>query len=610
MIECSGAIPPNPPSNGGNRIDKWRMYLRKTLIILLIALLGISLLGCSPLRFKTKAANVPQVVFSVLSDPKTFNPVLSNESPNIFGLTFDGLTAQNGLTAEIEPALAESWEISEDNLKFVFTLRPDLKWSDGEPLTADDVVFTYNDLYYNEKIPTSVRDTLRIGKNGSLAKVRKIDDRRVEFILPEPFAPFLRTTTQDILPAHILRSRLKENPDGNLEFLSTWSTNTPPEQIIGNGPYKVVSYTTSERLIFERNPYYWRKDAEDNPQPYIEKVIWEIVESQDTSLLKFRSGSLDSLGVSPENFELLKKEEERGKFTIYNGGPAPGTTFIAFNLNKGRNADDQKPVVDPIKSRWFNNLAFRQAIAYGLNRQRMINNTFRGLGEPQTSHLSVQSPYYLPPEAGLKVYDYNPEKAKELLLSAGFQYNQDNQLLDQEGNRVRFTLITNSGNQTREAMGAQIKQDLSKLGITVDFQPISFNALVAKLTDSLDWDCHLIGFTGGIEPNGGATLWTPDGRLHVFNQPRQPGQTPLVGREIAPWEAKLGELYIKGAQELDESKRKAIYAEAQRLVQEYVPVIHLVNPLSLGAVRDRIEGIQYSALGGAFWNIYELKITE
>ncbi len=587
-----------------------RRQLAIALSILLTILLAIGLSGCNPVRFKTDAAKVPQVVFSILSDPKTFNPVLSNESPNIFGLTFEGLTSQNGLTAAIEPGLAESWEISNDKLRFIFTLRQGLKWSDGQPLTADDVVFTYNDLYYNEKIPTSVRDTLRIGESGALAEVRKVDDRRVEFILPEPFAPFLRSTGQDILPAHILRPTLKESSDGNLAFLSTWSTNTPPEEIICNGPYQLASYSTSERLIFQRNPYYWRRDAQSNPQPYIEKVFWEIVESQDTQLLKFRSGSLDSLGVIPDSFALLKKEEKRSNFTIYNGGPAPGTTFIAFNLNKGRNADNQKPVVDSIKSRWFNNLAFRQAVAYGLNRQRMINNTFRGLGEVQTSHISVQSPYYLSPEEGLPVYDYNPEKAKELLLSAGFKYNNNNKLLDQEGNQVRFTLITNSGNKTREAMGAQIKQDLSKLGIIVDFQPISFNALVAKLTDSLDWDCHLIGFTGGVEPNNGASLWNPDGRLHVFNQPRQPGQTPLVDRTIADWEQKLGQLYIQAAQELDEPKRKAIYAETQRLVKEYLPVIHLVNPLSMSAVRDRVQGIQYSALGGAFWNIYELKITE
>ncbi|HIK13365.1 MAG TPA: ABC transporter substrate-binding protein [Oscillatoriaceae cyanobacterium M33_DOE_052] len=593
--------------SNSNRIGK---YWRTGVIIALLFIISIASSGCSPARFKTKAASVPQVVFSSLSDPKTFNPPLSNES-NTFGYTFEGLTSQNGITAEVEPALAESWEISPDKLRFTFTLRPGLKWSDGAPLTADDVAFTYNEIYFNPKIPNSTSDVLRIGPNRALPKVRMLDDRRVEFTLPEPFAPFLRTTGSEILPAHILRESVqKVNSKREPEFLSMWGVDTPLEQLVGNGPYVLANYQTNQRMVFQRNPYYWKQDAQGNPQPYIERVVLQIVEKQDTSLLQFRSGDLDYIGVSPETFELLKREEKRGKFTIYNGGQAMGTTFISFNLNRGRNADKNNPVVDPIKSSWFNNLKFRQAVAYGIDRQTMINNTFRGLGEPQNSHLSVQSPYYLSPEKGLKVYDYNPEKAKQLLLEAGFKYNDKNELLDAQGNLVRFTLNTNAGNQTREAMGAQIKQDLGKIGIKVDFQPIAFNNLVGKLSDSLDWECILIGFTGGVEPNNGANLWAPEGRLHIFNLNRQEGQTALVGREVLDWERKLGDLYVKGAGELDETKRKAIYNETQQLVQEHLPVIHLVNPLSLAAVRDRVKGIQYSALGGAFWNLNELKIEE
>ena len=136
-------------------------------------------------------------------------------------------------------------------------------------------------------------------------------------------------------------------------------------------------------------------------------------------------------------------------------GPATGTSFVFFNLNKGKR--NGKPLVDPIKSKWFNNKEFRQAVAYAIDRQTMINNTFQGLGQTQNSPISVQSPYYLPPEKGLKVYDYNLDKARELLKKAGFKYNSQGQLLDSEGNRVRFTLLTNSGNKIREAMGAQIK---------------------------------------------------------------------------------------------------------------------------------------------------------
>ena len=587
--------------------SSWRRWLSFALVFLI----GFALSSCNPAAFRTDAAPESQLVFSILSDPKTFNPALSEESPNIFSLTLEGLTTQNGITAETEPALAESWQISEDKLRFVFTLREGLKWSDGEPLTADDVVFSYNEVYFNEKIPTSTRDVLRIGDSRALPEVRKISDRQVEFILPEPFAPFLRTTGTPILPAHALRSAARtEDENGELEFLSTWRIDTPPDELVANGPYFLKSYRPNQRLIFKRNPYYWRRDEEGNAQPYINSIVWEIVEKQDTALLQFRSGILDSNGVSPENFSLLKREEKRGDFTIYDGGPATGTTFIAFNLNKGRDPESDKPVVDPIKSRWFNTVKFRQAVAYAIDRQTMIDNTFRGLGEPQNSNISVPSPYYLSPEEGLKTYDYNPEKARELLLEAGFQYNDEEQLLDADGNQVRFTLLTNAGNQVREAMGAQIKQDLSKVGIQVDFQPIAFNALVEKLSNSLDWDCNLIGFTGGVEPNNGFNFWSPEGRLHLFNIQKKGGQTPVAGWEVADWESKISDLYIQGAQELDEQKRKAIYAEAQEIVQEYLPVIHLVNPLSLQAVRNRVKGIQYTALGGAFWNIHELKIEE
>ncbi|MFM9159490.1 MAG: ABC transporter substrate-binding protein, partial [Dolichospermum sp.] len=151
-------------------------------------------------------------------------------------------------------------------------------------------------------------------------------------------------------------------------------------------------------------------------------------------------------------------------------------SFISFNLNKGKR--DGKPLVDPMKSQWFNNVQFRQAVAYAIDRQTMLNNVFRGLGTPQDSPISVQSPYFLPPEKGLKVYKYNPDKAKQLLLKAGFKYNDKNLLIDAQGNEVRFTLLTNSGNKIRESMGSQIKQDLSKIGIQVDFTPLAWNAFI------------------------------------------------------------------------------------------------------------------------------------
>ncbi len=575
-------------------------------VLSLILTISIGISSCQKIISSSSAQTNNQLVSAILSDPKTFNPALSNESPNIFGYVGEGLITEDG-KGQVQPALAESWAISPDSKSITFTLKPNLKWSDGAPLTVDDVAFTFNDVYFNPEIPTDTRDILKIGKERKLPTVKKVADNRIEFTTPEPFAPFLRTLGISILPAHKLRSSITQKDNkGKPLFLSTWGINTKPADLVSNGMFTLDSYTPGERLVFKKNPYYWRKDAQGKQQPYVEKVIWQIVESTDTALVQFRSGGLDSYGVSPDFFSLLKKEEQKGGYKIYNGGPSTGTTFMSFNLNQGER--DGKPLVDPIKSRWFNNVKFRQAIAYSINRQRMINNIYRGLGAPQDSPISVPSPYYLSREQGLPAYDYSPQQAKSLFTEAGFKYNEQNKLIDDRDNPVRFTLLTNSGNKIREALGTQIKQDLALMGIEVDFTPIAFSLLIDRIDNSLQWDGLLIGFTGGAEPNDGANFWSVDGGSHLFNLKPQAGKPPITDRQVADWEKKIDDLYIQAAQELNESKRRELYIETQKITQENLPCIYLVNALSLSAIRNRVKGIDYSPINGPFWNLYELTI--
>ncbi|NES83207.1 MAG: ABC transporter substrate-binding protein [Moorea sp. SIO2B7] len=593
-----------------NIIFPFVKLLHRVLILTLSCLLILT--GCSPSQFKTEAAQESQLVFANPSDPATFNYPLNDSAYSVFGYIYEGLLTQNGLTAELEPALAKSWSISADKRRITFTLREGLKWSDGKPLTADDVIFTYKDIYLNEKIPTGIRDILRIGKTGAFPSVKKIDKLRVEFTVPEPFAPFLRYTGGlSILPKHALQKYVKStDADGNLKFISTWGTDTDPKKIVSNGAYNLESYTPSQRVIFRRNPYYWRKDEQGNNQPYIERIVLQIIESDDNQLIRFRSGEMDSLNVKAEAFPLLKREEKRGKYTIYNGGPASGSRFVGFNLNKARN-DKGKPFVDPIKSRWFNNLAFRQAVAYAIDREMMKNNIYRGLGAVQHSPLGVQSPYYLSPEAGLKVYEYNPQKAKKMLLNAGFKYNYEQELLDEEGNRVQFTLLVKSEEKSRVDAAIQIQQNLNKIGIKADLQVISFNTVIQKLS-SRDWECYVGGFGGGsgVEPHGSFNIWYSQGSLHQFNQGQQAGEPSIKGWEVSDWEKEIDSLFQAGVQELDDSKRKEIYGRFQKIVAEQVPFLYLVNSLSLEAVRDRVQNIKFSSLGGAFWNLYELEVTQ
>ncbi|MGI0494909.1 ABC transporter substrate-binding protein [Alkalinema pantanalense CENA528] len=572
--------------------------------------LSLQLAACSPANFKSQAARVPELIISQTSNPKTFNYALSNESPNVFGYLYEGLINENTLTGELEPIQAESWEVSPDKKRVIVTLRPDLKWSDGQPLTADDVVFSFRDVYFNPDIPTDIQDVLKIGKDRKLPTIRKIDDRRVEFTTPEPFAPFLRQLGLAILPKHVLEATVREKVDGKPKFLSTWTTETDPKQIVCNGMYVLDSYTPNQRVIFKRNPNYWRKDQKNQQQPYIERIVWKSVENQNTELQQFRSGGPDLVEpIRPEDFALLKQEEKRGKFTLYMGGPRQIFTFVAFNLNQGKR--NGKPLVDPVKSKWFNNVKFRQAVAYALDLDRMNTNLFRGLGSRVHSSIVQQSPFYLPPEKGLKTYNYNPERARQILQSAGFKYTSDNKLVDADGNPVKFTITTNASNVLRVQMISQIKQDLAQIGMEVALSAIDFNVLSDKVDNSMDWDAVLMAYGGGgLDPHGGSNMWLTDGRSHLFNQKPGPSAPPVEGRVVSDWEKEIEQLYIKGAQELDETKRKQIYNQFQQIAQEQVPFIYLVNARIMAAVRDRIKGVRYPEGGEALWNLHELKVED
>ncbi|NDJ23259.1 ABC transporter substrate-binding protein [Nostoc sp. B(2019)] len=568
-------------------------------------ILAFVLVSCVQTNLLYKAVAGSQIIVSSSIEPNTFNPQLMEQGVGILTLLYEGLIRENG-RGKIEPALARSWEISEDQKQIIFTLRKGLKWSDGEALTADDVVFTYKDIYTNPAIPSYAKDFLQIGKTRSFPTVKKLDTWRVEFTLPEPFAPFIRTTKLEILPAHILRSSITtKDSAGRPLFLSIWGTDTPPNQIVSNGAYKLESYVPGERITFRKNPYYWRQDAQSHTQPYIDRIVQSTVSNNDTALIQFRSGSLDFIDVNPNYFSLLKREEKQGEFTIYNGGSQTGTTAMMFNLNTGRR--NGQPLIDPIKSRWFNTVAFRQAVAHSINRPRMLTNLFGGVGALQNSPLAVQSPYYLSQEAGLPVYDHNTQKAKALLVKAGFRYNNQGQLFDINGNRVRFTLTANVGNKVLQNMAPLIQDDLSQIGIQVDLNLIAVGLVVDKLTNRLDWDCQILdGFPMTIEPNEAVNIWSTVGNWHFFNRQPQAGQKPITGQQISDWEQKIANLYIQGAA-ANEPQRQQIYAETQQLSQEYLPFIYLVNSLSMVSVRNRIQGVKHSALQGTFWNVYELK---
>ncbi|MDE2232148.1 MAG: ABC transporter substrate-binding protein [Candidatus Omnitrophica bacterium] len=527
------------------------------------------------------------LVLAASSDPKTFNEIVSTDanSAAMTSLIFEGLTTADPYTLKVVPQLARSWTISPDGLTWTFHLRKDVRWSDGVPFSADDVVFTFNDLIYNPGIPSSSKDVLTI--DGKPIKVEKTGPYTVRFILPVKFAPFLRSLSQPIMPRHCLWQAVKQK-----KFSFTWGIDTPPRLIVGTGPFCLSEYRPGERLVFTRNPYYWKRSPQGDRLPYLDKIIYVIIPDPQAQLLKFIDGELDAIAVSGEDYPLLEPMEKGKNFHIYDAGPTYDSNFVVFNQNRGINPDTHRPFVDPVKLSWFTNLSFRRAVAHAIDKKRIIQIINNGFGYPQNSPMSPSSGFFYDPD--VKTYDYNLKEARRILENAGFRYiDHGRTLVDSKGHVVEFNFDTaTTGANGRQQMAAIIRSDLERLGMKVNLVPVEFNTLVNKLMDSFDWDMVMIGLTGGVEPHFGQNVWYSSGGLHLWD--------PHEAKPATPWEKRIDEIFDQGAQELNENKRKVLYDEWQRIVADELPVIYTVLDADMYAVRNKFGNLKPSANGGPF----------
>ena len=522
------------------------------------------------------------LTIATISEPLTFNLAISNEASSsaVLGYLFEGLTETSWLTDQVEPALAESWEHSDDGLTWTFHLRQDVQWHDGQPFTAHDVDFTFNRVIYNDDIPASSRSTFNFRfldeESGQWQEaqmtVTALDDYTVRFVLPVPFAPFLRSMGTAIYPRHILEQHVD---DGT--FADTWDIDTDPAEIIGTGPFTIERYDPGERVVLQRNPNYWLKDAAGNRLPYLDKIIRLLVPDLAAELAKFQAGETDLHGVLGEEFADLKPLEAEGDFTIYRRGPTFGSTFLAFNMNPGRNPDTGQLYLAPEKLEWFQNTQFRQAVAHSINKDAIINDVLHGLGYPQWASVSPAAGDFHNPN--VRRYEYNLAKANEILDGIGWVDADGNGIReDGAGNEIAFTLVTNTDNSVREKVGMVVQQGLQGIGLKADFKLIEFGALVTQLVSSYDWETMVISLTGGVDPYSGIGVWHSSEDLHLWH--------PNQSQPATEWEAEIDALYIMGSQELDRDKRVALYHRAQEIAAENVPLIYTTHSERLTAVRN------------------------
>lgn len=530
--------------------------------------------------------------------PKTFNPFNSkdNISSQLSEIMYDGLLSTHPITGQPIPKLAKSFKVN--GREYIINLRHGVKWSDGVPITADDVVFTWQNIIFDGFGNTSTRDSIVI--DGKLPTVEKIDEYTVKFVTPKPFAPFIRMLSTPIAPKHVFEPAVKKGKEYFETFLST---NTPPKEFVTSGAFRLKEYVPAQRAVFERNPNYYVINKDDQKLPYLDKLVYLIVGDINNEVLKFEGGELDIIGLQGANVARFKELEKHSDFKVYNLGPNTGTMFVSINLNTRKN-DKGEYYVNPKKQKWFQDRNFRQAVDYAMDRKNMVFNIANGLGAPLFTAESLNSIFL---NTDLPSYDRDIEKSKELLKKSGFYTDKKGKLYDKEGNPVEFDLYTNAGNTEREAIGVMVKQDLEDLGMKVNFKPVEFNTLVNKLVNTYDWDMVIMGLTGSpLEPNGGKNVWMSDGTLHLFNQ-RPAGYTK---DDRFDWEKQIDDLYIKGALATDFKSRKKYYDEYQKIAYEEKPFVYIYSPLIISAIRTKFKNIYPSMLGGLTHNIEEIYIEK
>lgn len=540
------------------------------------------------------------LILALISDPRTFNPLFASEdqaSSYITNIMFEGLVSINLKTQEVNPAIAKEWKVSPDGKEWTFYLRRSAKWSDGYSITADDVIFTLETIY-NPNIATPSKDILQI--NHKKLKAIKINNYTVKIILPKIYAPFLRQMEKGsfpILPKHKWERKVK-----NGSFSSEMSLSSDPKDIVVSGPYMLEKYIPGQRVILKANPYFYKFDRNKVRLPYFNKVIVNIISDYNSIYLKLISGELDLWeSVRAEDYSLLKSKAPEAGLKLEILGISAGPEMLWFNLNSDINPKTNKNYLSEKKLSWFSNLLFRKAIAYAINRESIIKNIYYQSAKPAYGIETESNKLWHNPN--LNTYNYDLEKSKKLLKEAGFKLIKENnkvKLIDKNGSEVKFNLITNSENIARVNAANFIASDLKKIGIPVNVQPLEFRTLVAKLTETYDYDAALLAFTRpDLDPSSTMNFLLSSSSMHVWH--------PNQKKPATLWEKTIDELMNSQLNTYDLELRKKYYWEVQKIINEYLPVIYLYAPVSISIHKKNLKNLKCSIIEPhCIWNIEEL----
>ena len=532
-----------------------------------------------------------QLVVVQRTEPRTLNPITALDSPSrdVLRRTTADLIHVNRETQQLEPALAKSWTVSPDGRRFTLTLRRGVRLSDGEPFDADDVVFSFQ-VYLDEKVASPHRDALIVG--GKPIAVTRLDQHTVQVDVAEPYSSAERLfDSVAMLPRHLLEQPYREG-----RLAEAWHLKTPAAAFAGLGPFRFAEHVPGERLVLERNPFYWKEDRAGQQLPYLDRIVFIFVPNEDAQAVRFQAGEADiPTRLSATNFEVLLKDQPRRNYELKDIGAGLTYEFLFFNLNDLA----AKELAEPARrQRWFRRLGFRQAVSSAIDREGIVRLTYRGRATPLWGHVPPGNTSWR--NQSLPRPARSIERAKQLLQKEGFSWQADGTLIDEQGQAVEFTLLTNSGNAERMQIATIIQDDLKRLGMRVGVVTLDLRALLDRALTTHDYDAIVLGLTGGDgDPNSEMNVWLSSGATHLWH--------PAQRAPATPWEAEIDTLMREQIKTRDARHRKRLYDRVQQLVAEHLPIISVVSPNVLVGATRGLGNFRPTVLDHhALWNIEEL----
>lgn len=519
------------------------------------------------LAIPVRAQTGGELHFCLHGEPKTFNPILVDDeaSENFRYLTGGVLIRLNRQSQVLEPALATSWEVSRDRRTITFHLRKGIHFSDGTPFTSEDVAYTMR-LLMDPETHSTTGDAFRSGEGAVQVQTPAPDVASITF--PAPIAGLERLFDQvAIISAH-----------------------SPLKEMAVLGPFHIAEYKAGSYILLQKNPNYWKHDAQGHALPYIDSVRLDIQRNRDIELLRFRRGELQLINrLDAEQFERLQKEN-------------PGVTR---NAGTGLDAEElwfnQSPAapLPASKKAWFGMKEFRKAISMAINREDLCRIVYAGYAKPAYGPVSPSNHFWF--NTSLEDPKYDPQGALRLLAQAGFRLENDT-LKDRAGNRVEFTVVTNSGNAAREKIATMIQQDLSQMGIKVNVVTLDFPSLIERITRTFDYEACILGLVNtDLDPSGQMNVWLSSSENHQWN--------PSQKSPATAWEAEIDKLMREQATASTEKERKIKFDRVQQIAAEQQPFIYLINKDVLLAVSPNVVGAAPVILEPwGFWNADTLRL--